>query len=64
LYELVVLKPMVEPLLRGSRGENVREQLEINRLLKFLQFINPVFGVKIPYNSIIREFIGESWLKL
>jgi uridine kinase len=60
LYELTVLKPMVEPLLRGSRSEDVWERVEINRLLKFLKFINPAFGVKIPYNSIIREFIGDS----
>ena len=63
LYELAVLKPMVEPLLRGSY-QNQIEQLEINRLIKVLSFIDSAYDVRIPHNSILREFIGGSWFQV
>lgn len=61
VYELFILKPYIEPLLNQVGTEN-REYAEAMRLQKFLSYFTPVIMEEkdIPYNSIIREFIGNS----
>ena len=63
VYELAVLKLYAEPLLFNiPRG--TEEYEEAKRLLKFLDYFLPVDSAYIPQNSIIREFIGGSCLKV
>lgn len=61
VYELFILKPYIESLLNQVRTDN-REYAEAMRLQKFLSYFTPVMLEErdIPYNSIIREFIGNS----
>lgn len=61
VYELFILKPHIESLLNQVRTDN-REYAEAMRLQKFLSYFTPVMleDRDIPYNSIIREFIGNS----
>lgn len=60
VYELAILKPYVEKLLKAIGPEN-EEYHEAQRLLSLLQYSLPVVGNSdIPSNSIIREFIGQS----
>lgn len=61
-YELSVLKPLVEPLLRQVQY-GTKEYIEAKRLLKLLQWFVPVDTTLIPDNSILREFIGGSILQ-
>lgn len=61
-YELSVLKPLVEPLLRQVQ-HGTKEYIEAKRLLKFLQWFVPIEPNLIPDNSILREFIGGSILQ-
>lgn len=61
-YELSVLKPLAEPLLRQV-PYGTPEHIEAKRLLAFLEWFLPVEEAPIPDNSIIREFIGNSILK-
>ena len=62
VYELSVLKPLAEPLVRqvpfGSR-----EYVEAKRLLAYLEWFLPLQSKWIPDNSILREFIGNSILR-
>lgn len=62
-YELSVLKSLAMPLLlRVESG--TRERIEANRLIAFLQWFDPIpETVRIPSNSILREFIGGSILE-
>jgi uridine kinase len=59
VYELSVLRPYVEPLLREI-GQEHPEHVEAKRLLKFLSYFQPLDTKDIPPNSIIREFVGGS----
>ncbi len=59
LYELAVLKPHVEPLLRNV-PQNIPEYSEARRLLKFLKYIVPLQDKELPPTSLIREFLGGS----
>lgn len=61
-YELSVLKPLAEPLLRQVPF-GVPEYIEAKRLLALLEWFVPVNPDYIPGNSIMREFIGGSTLK-
>jgi len=61
-YELTVLKPLVEPLLRQVPYGSL-EYIEAKRLFKFLQWFLPIDTSLIPDNSILREFIGGSILQ-
>ena len=61
-YELSVLKPLAEPLLRQVPF-GVPEYVEAKRLLALLEWFVPVSSDFIPGNSIMREFIGGSTLK-
>ncbi len=60
-YELTVLKPLVEPLLRQV-PYGTMEYIEAKRLVKFLQWFLPTAPDLVPDNSILREFIGGSIL--
>lgn len=59
VYELAVLKKYAEPYLRKI-AQDKREFIEAKRLLKFLSFFENMDDTHIPYNSLIREFIGGS----
>lgn len=61
VYELAVLKPYVEPLLRHVEPGTL-PYVESKRLLAFLQWILPCAPDLVPDNSILREFIGGSIL--
>lgn len=63
VYELAVLKLYAEPLLFGI-PRNSAEYDEAKRLLKFLDYFLGMDSEMIPRNSIIREFIGGSCLKV
>jgi uridine kinase len=69
VYELSALKPYAEPLLlqleQGKPG-----YVEADRLLAFLRWFEPMPVDPVPYNSILREFVGggnlekfEPWKK-
>jgi uridine kinase len=62
VYELSVLKPLVEPLLRQVPFGKP-EYVEAKRLLAFLEWFLPLESDLIPDNSIMREFIGNSILR-
>lgn len=59
LYELAVLKPHVEPLLRRV-PQNIPEYSVARRLLNFLEYIVPLDDKELPPTSLIREFLGGS----
>ncbi|MGQ9584573.1 MAG: nucleoside kinase [Anaerolineae bacterium] len=61
VYELAVLKPLAEPLLRQVEP-GTDEYVEARRLLSFLEWVLPCDGALVPDNSILREFIGGSIL--
>jgi len=58
-YELGVLKVLAEPLLQEIDQSN-EEYSEAKRLLEFLSYFLPIDYKEIPFNSIIREFVGGS----
>jgi uridine kinase len=62
VYELSVLGPIVEPLLRQV-PLGTPEYRETKRLLAFLEWFLSLEAEIIPDNSILREFIGGSILK-
>ncbi len=59
VYELAVLKPLVEPLLRQVEP-GTPEYIEARRLLAFLEWFYPWEAALVPEASILREFIGGS----
>lgn len=59
VYELGVLKVLSEPLLKEIDQSN-EEYSEAKRLLDFLSYFLPIDYKEIPFNSIIREFVGGS----
>lgn len=61
-YEMAVLRPLAEPLLRQV-APHTPEFIETKRLLAFLEWFLPLEGDLVPDNSILREFIGGSILK-
>ncbi len=62
VYELAVLKPLVEPLLLQVEPGSPR-RVEAKRLLAFLKWFEPCGAELIPDNSLLREFIGSSILR-
>ena len=62
VYELAVLKPLVEPLLAQIEPGTI-EYAEARRLLSFLEWILPWPADSVPDNSLLREFIGGSSLR-
>jgi uridine kinase len=61
-YELSVLKPLAEPLLRQVPF-GTYEYVEAKRLLAFLEWFLPSDTDLVPDNSILREFVGGSILR-
>ncbi len=57
VHELAVLKPYAEPIL-FSIGKDEPEYQEAKRLLKFLDYFLACGSDNIPFNSILREFVG------
>ena len=62
VYELAVLKPLVEPLLLQVKP-GTRAHVEAKRLLAFLEWFEPLAPDLVPDNSILREFVGGSILR-
>ena len=62
VYELSVLGPLAQPLLRQVEY-GTPEYIEAKRLLTFLEWFLPLEMDLVPDNSILREFIGGSILK-
>ncbi len=58
-YELSVLKPFVEPLLKTVKPHH-EVYNEARRLLSFLENFSPIPPTLVPHHSILREFIGDS----
>ncbi len=58
-YEVAVLKPFVEPLLRQVEP-GTAEYVEARRLLTFLEWFRAADASLVPEDSILREFIGGS----
>ena len=61
-YELSVLRPLAEPLLRQVERDSLL-YIEAKRLLSFLRWVHPLDDHLIPDNSILREFVGGSILE-
>ena len=62
VYELSVLKPLAEPLLRQVEHRSP-EYIEARRLLAFLEWFLRLDASNVPANSIVKEFLGGSGLK-
>lgn len=60
LYEIGVLRTYVEPLLFSVEHDDPNYN-EAIRLINLIRNVLPITGVKIPYDSILREFIGNSY---
>ena len=63
VYELLVLKTFAEPLLLKVEMD-CPEYVEAQRLITFLKGIVSAPLPDVPYNSILREFIGGSCFKV
>ncbi len=63
VYELSVLKPVAEPLLREITAE-YPEHVEARRMLKFLSYFRPLSPESVPDTSILREFVGGGCFKV
>ncbi len=59
IYELNALRSYAEPLLTKIPVESPHRDT-ISRLLNLLSFFEPLDTDKIPFNSILREFLGGS----
>lgn len=59
IYELACLKVYAEPLLFGI-DKDQPEYNEAKRLLKFFDYFVAIPSESIPFNSILREFVGGS----
>ena len=59
LYELGILRPFAEPLLKMV-PQSAEEYAEAIRLLSMLELIEPIRTTYIPPTSILREFLGDS----
>ena len=59
IFELGVMKEYAEPVLRQV-PHNVEEYANAYRLLKFLEYFDPIPADQIPPTSLLREFLGGS----
>ena len=59
LYELNALRSYVEPLLVSIKPDHPNYRTA-EQLLRLLSFFTPLDTTRVPFNSILREFIGES----
>ena len=62
VYELSVLRTLVEPLLLQVQSDTP-EHVEVKRMLALLNWFLPCEANAIPDNSIMREFVGGSILE-
>ena len=62
LYEFGVLKTYAEPLLFSVDRED-KNYNEAIRLINLIMMVLPISGVEIPNDSILREFIGNSYFR-
>lgn len=62
VYELSVLRPLVETLLLRVNPDSPL-RVEAHRLLSFLSWVRPMGSEFIPDNSLLREFVGGSILR-
>jgi len=62
IYELAVLRPLVEPLLLQVDRTSPR-YVEVKRLLAFLGWVRPASLEYVPGDSLLREFVGQSVLE-
>lgn len=62
VYELSVLRTLVEPLLLQVQADTP-EHVEVKRMLSLLNWFQPCEPNTIPDNSILREFVGGSILE-
>ncbi len=60
IYELAVLKKHAEPLLKTVDSSHA-EYTTAKRLLNLLDYVVSIDDETIPPNSLIREFVGNSW---
>lgn len=63
IYELSILKQYAEPVLFGIET-NDPSYVEAKRMLKFLDYFVGYNSEDVPKNSIIREFIGNSYFNV
>jgi len=61
LYEWSVLRSVAEPLLKEI-GSDSKAYAEAQRLLNLLSYFQPMDMELVPRNSILREFVGGSFL--
>lgn len=59
IFELGVMKEYAEPILRQV-PHNVEQYSQAYRLLKFLEYFDPIPVDQIPPTSLLREFLGGS----
>ena len=59
IFELGVMKEYAEPVLRQV-PHNVEQYANAYRLLKFLEYFDPIPVDQIPPTSLLREFLGGS----
>ena len=59
IYELSVLKDIALPLL-GEITNDVPEYAEAKRLYRLLTYFDSIDSEYVPYNSLLREFVGGS----
>lgn len=59
-YELGVLSPYAQPLLKMVKPSAGAAYGTARRLLKFLENVNPIPDTLVPDDSLLREFIGGS----
>jgi uridine kinase len=62
VYELAVLRPLAEPLLRQLEPSQPH-YIEARRLLSILGWLQKMDAAFVPDNSLLREFIGGSILR-
>lgn len=62
LYEFGVLRTYAEPLLFSVERDDPNYN-EAMRLINLVMMVLPVSGVDIPNDSILREFIGNSYFR-
>ena len=59
IFEFSVLRSYAEPILRQV-PQNCPEYAEAHRLLRFVEYFQPISGPEIPPTSLLREFLGGS----
>ncbi len=61
IYELNALRPLADPLLQAVPGDSPFKR-RAEQLLAMLAFFTPLRDDFIPFNSVLREFVGGSYL--